>query len=208
MTDDELVAYLAGDAETLPAGPGSAQVERTRALLGDPDLWGEPDPDLEQRVIDAVIGSTPQVRRAPRHWLRNSLVAAAAAVVLAIGLAAVVSNHRDRPVQFAATLQGTELAPAATGSVTMTQTSSGWRIHLQASGLPRLDGGNYYQGWLKNDAGTLVPIGTFNQATDVTLWSGVPPTDYPSITITRQSATSGPASSGQKVLVGATHRTH
>jgi Anti-sigma-K factor rskA, C-terminal len=208
MTDDEMVAYLAGDAETLPAGADSSQVERTRALLGDPDLWAEPSPELEQRVIDAVLGGPRPVRRAPRHWLRNSLVAAAAAVVLAIGLATVISNDRSRPVEFAATLQGTELAPAATGSVTMTQTVSGWRIHLRASGLPRLDGGSYYQGWLKNDAGTLVPIGTFNQATDVTLWAGVPPSDYPTITITRQSATSGPASSGQKVLLGTTHRTH
>jgi hypothetical protein len=208
MTDDEIVAYLAGDADALPAGADSSQVERTRALLGDPDLWAEPSPDLEQRVVDAVLGGAPQVRRAPGNRLWYSLVAAAAAVVLAIGLATVISSHRGHPVEFAATLQGTELAPAATGSVTMTQTSSGWRIHLQASGLPRLDGGNYYQGWLKNDAGTLVPIGTFNQSTDVTLWSGVPPSDYPTITITRQSATSGPASSGQKVLVGTTHRRH
>ena len=90
----------------------------------------------------------------------------------------------------------------------MTKTSSGWRIHLQAAGLARLDNGAYYEAWLKNSAGTLVPIGTFNQGEDVTLWSGVPPTDYPSITVTRQSADAGPASSGQKVLVGTSHRTH
>jgi hypothetical protein len=215
MTDDELVAYLAGATDSLPADADVARVQRTHELLGEPALWAEPSPDLEQRVIAAVLGDRPAVaipigrtRRSPRRWVRNSLVAAAAAAVLAIGGVAIVNGQRDQPMQFAATLQGTELAPAATGSVTMTKTASGWRIHLQAKGLPRLDGGSYYQGWLKNAAGTLVPIGTFNQGDDVTLWSGVPPTDFPTLTITRQQASAGPASSGQKVLGGATHRTH
>jgi hypothetical protein len=119
----------------------------------------------------------------------------------------VVTTQRDHPVEFAAALHGTELAPTASGSVTMTQTSSGWRIHLKATGLPRLDGGRYYQGWLKDAAGTLVPIGTFNEPADVTLWAGVPPSSYPTITVTRQEASSGPASSGQKVLLGTSHRT-
>ena len=216
MSDDDVVAYLVGDADRLPADPDAARVERTRALLDDPDLWAEPAPELEQRVIDAALAArnlerqepAPHERRTSRPWLRNSVIAAAAAVLLAVGLGAVVSSQRSHPMEYAATLQGTELAPTATGSVTMTKTSSGWRIHLQATGLPRLDNGRYYQGWLKDDAGTLVPIGTFNQATDVTLWSGVPPSDFPSITITRQTASGGPASSGQKVLVGTTHRVH
>ena len=207
MTDDELVAYLAGDADLSPAEPDSSRVERTRALLDDPGLWVEPSPDLEQRVLDAVL-EAPSPRRTSRHWVRNSLIAAAAAVLLVVGVGTVITSHRGHAMEFAATLQGTELAPTATGSVTMTKTTSGWRIHLRASGLPRLDGGRYYQGWLKDDAGTLVPIGTFNQATDVTLWSGVPPSDFPTITVTRQDAGAGPASSGQKVLVGTSHRVH
>jgi hypothetical protein len=210
MTDDELVAYLAGDADRSPDGPDgpdSARVERARALLDDPGLWAEPSADLEQRVLDAVF-MAPLPRRTPRHWIRNSLLAAAAAVILVVGVGAVITSRHSHAVEFAATLQGTELVPTASGSATMTQTSSGWRIHLKANGLPRLDGGRYYQGWLKDDAGRLVPIGTFNQATDVTLWSGVPPSDFPTITVTRQDAGAGPASSGQKVLVGEAHRVH
>ena len=128
-------------------------------------------------------------------------------MILAVGVGAVVSTQRDRPVEYAAALQGTALAPTAKGSVTLTKTTSGWRIHLHATGLPRLDGASYYQGWLKDAAGTLVPVGTFNQADDVTLWSGVPPSSFPTITVTRQQASGGPASSGQKVLVGTSHRT-
>jgi hypothetical protein len=40
------------------------------------------------------------------------------------------------------------------------------------------------------------------------LWSGVAPDRYPGITVTRQEAAAGPASSGQRVLVGTSHRTH
>src|SRR3954452_15191272 len=155
MTDDEVVAYLSGDSDSLPASVDSGRVERTQALLGEPALWVEPSPDLAQRVVDAVNGAgrPTVVRRLPRRWMRTTLLAAAAAVILAVGLATVISTQRDRPVEFAAALQGTELAPAATGSVTMTQTASGWRIHITATGLPRLDGGRYYQGWLKDAAG-------------------------------------------------------
>jgi hypothetical protein len=51
-----------------------------------------------------------------------------------------------------------------------------------------------------------VPIGTFNQPDDVTLWAGVPPSSYPTLTVTRQLADGNQASSGQVVLEGTTHR--
>jgi hypothetical protein len=201
MTDDDVVAYLAGESDTPPRTADPARLERSRALLADHAMWVEPSPDLEQRIIDAVAPGRP------RHWVRNALLGAAAAVILAVGVATAVTMQRERPVEFAAALQGTELAPAATGTVTLTQTPSGWRIHLQATGLPRLDDGSYYQGWLKDAAGTLVPIGTFNRPDNVTLWAGVPPSSYPTVTVTRQQAIGGPDSSGQKVLVGTSHRT-
>jgi hypothetical protein len=228
MTDDDVLAYLMGDTDITPATADSARLEQARELLAQPALWVEPNPDLQQRVVAAVTAaattSNPNVgvvdhggtqgialgrRRRPR-WIRNTILAVAAAVLLGVGVgvAALSSGHPRRPMEYAASLSGTPLAPGAGGSVTLTKTGSGWRIHLTATGLPRLDNGRYYQGWLKNAAGILVPIGTFNQATDVTLWAGVPPNDYPTITITRQQAGGGPASSGQKVLTGLSHRTH
>jgi len=101
-----------------------------------------------------------------------------------------------------AALAPTDLAPGADGGATLTKTSSGWRIELDAAGLPRLDSGRFYEAWLKNDAGALVPIGTFNEGQNVTLWAGVSPVDFPTLTVTREEADGDQASSGEKVLVG------
>ena len=103
-------------------------------------------------------------------------------------------------------MTGTELAAGASGSATLTQTAGGWRIRLRATGLPRRDNGEYYEAWLKSTDGTLVPIGTFYEPRDVTLWSGVAPTGYPTITVTQQRADAGAASSKRVVLTGTTHR--
>jgi hypothetical protein len=99
-------------------------------------------------------------------------------------------------------LNPTELVPDAKGDASLTKTNSGWRIELDATGLPRLDNGQFYQAWLRNAAGTLVPIGTFNEGQDVVLWAGVSPIDFPTLTITREAADGEQASSGQRVLVG------
>jgi hypothetical protein len=56
---------------------------------------------------------------------------------------------------------------------------------------------------LKNAAGTLVPIGTFSSSDGhVTLWSGVSPKDFPTITVTIESPDNDQESSGRRVLVG------
>jgi hypothetical protein len=59
-----------------------------------------------------------------------------------------------------------------------------------------------YEAWLRNRAGVLVPIGTFNEGRRVTLWAGVSPKEFPTLTVTRERADGAQASSGQKVLVG------
>ena len=112
------------------------------------------------------------------------------------------SGPTTRPRASSAALAPTDLAPGADGGATLTKTSSGWRIELDATGLPRLDAGRFYEAWLKNDAGTLVPIGTFNEGQNVTLWAGVSPVDFPTLTVTREEADGDQASSGEKVLVG------
>jgi hypothetical protein len=68
--------------------------------------------------------------------------------------------------------------------------------------LPRCDGGRFYEAWLKNAAGVLVPVGTFNDGRRVTLWAGVSPTAFTTLTVTRERADGDQASSGIKVLVG------
>ena len=87
-------------------------------------------------------------------------------------------------------------------NATLTKTASGWQIELDASGLPRLDDGRFYEAWLKNGAGVLVPIGTFNEGHEVTLWAGVSPKEFTTLTVTRERADGDQTSSGEKVLVG------
>ena len=136
-------------------------------------------------------------RLAPHRRLRGGR----AVVALAIGLACSVRAPQV-PEQFRAALAPTALLPDASGEATLTKTSSGWRIELDATGLPRLENGRYYQAWLRNTAGVLVPIGTFNEGRKVTLWAGVSPTDFTTLSITREGADGDQSSSGEKVLVG------
>jgi hypothetical protein len=177
-----------------------AEIERVQRVLADPAVWAAPSPDLQERVVAAVAKEVGTGRRLRR--IRYSVVAVAAAGVLAVSVAVGLQVTRDEPVQFAASLTGTRLAPDATANVTLTKTDSGWKIELHATGLPRRTDGEFYQGWLKGDAGLLVPIGTFNEGTDVTLWSGVGPSTFPTLTITEEVADGNQASSGQVVLTG------
>ena len=77
------------------------------------------------------------------------------------------------------------------------------RIELKVTGLSRR--GNqqdYYEAWLKNATGILVPVGTFNQGPSITLWAGVSPVDVPTLTVTEQQVGRSQASSGKGVLTG------
>lgn len=139
-------------------------------------------------------------RRQPRRLALAGAIAAAAVAAVAVGVAVLGSS--SSATRFRAALAPTGLVPGAKGQATLTKTSSGWRIRLDGAGLPRLADGRYYEAWLKNRAGVLVPIGTFNEGSHVTLWAGVPPTDFSTMTITRERADGDQSSSGEKVLVG------
>ncbi len=131
-----------------------------------------------------------------------ALIGVAAAAVAAVAIGAAVFGSGGSADRFYAALAPTGLVPGASGEATLTRTSSGWRIELDATGLPRLDGGRFYQAWLRNSAGVLVPIGTFNESRDVTLWAGVSPEDFATLTVTRERADDDQTSSGERVLVG------
>ncbi len=214
-SDDERIAYLAGEAvESLPPAE-RASLDELRMLLRATETWEEPDPGLEDRVVQAIeheAASQPRSAATPRRrpWrlhgvLRRPLygfAAIAAVAAVAIVIAVTSGNNGPAPLHFAMVVSGTPLAPDAHGSATLTKMTTGWEIKLSATGLPRLDNGRYYQAWLKNAAGILVPVGTFNDARSVTLWSGVPVTQYRTLTVTQQQAGGSPASSGRRVLIG------
>jgi hypothetical protein len=142
----------------------------------------------------------PRRRPAPRRLVLVGAAAAVSALALGIGLAVFGSGTSGE--RFEAALGPTDLVPGAKGEATLTETTSGWRIELRATGLPRLADGRFYEAWLRNPAGVLVPVGTFNEGRRVTLWAGVSPKEFPTLTVTRERADGAQASSGQKVLVG------
>ena len=142
--------------------------------------------------------------RSVSRWRQPVLIgaAAAAAVVVAVAVGLGVFGSSTSGERFHASLAATGLAPGAGGDATLTKTTSGWRIELDATGLPRLDNGRFYEAWLKNPAGVLVPVGTFNEGRKVTLWAGVSPKTFTALSVTREEADGSQASSGRKVLVG------
>ena len=153
-------------------------------------------------VLRARVEAQRRTRRMSRPGRLVLIGAAAATAVAALAIGLTVFGSGTSPEQFRAALAPTDLAPGATGDATLTKTSSGWRIELEAAGLPRRDGGRFYEAWLRNPAGVLVPVGTFNDGRKVTLWAGVRPTDFMTLTITRERADGDQGSSGEKVLVG------
>jgi hypothetical protein len=150
--------------------------------------------------LRARVDAQRQTRHA-RGRLRLAVAGVAAAVAAAaVGL--IASGQGGSPERFRGALVGTPSAHGASGEATLTRTSSGWRVELDASGLPRLDRGRFYEAWLRNRAGVLVPVGTFNGGKKVTLWAGVSPAAFRSFTVTRERADGDQGSSGEKVLIG------
>ena len=231
-SDNDRIAYLSGEAVASLTPQERAELDELRTLLATPSTWEEPDPALEDRVVSAIAeearnqrrgATTPELpadantqrNRRPAIALRSLFrrpafalgafaTAAAAAVIVVLAL----SNNSATPLRFAMVVTGTPLAPYAHGSATATKTTSGWEIQLSASGLPHIANGRYYQAWLKNAAGILVPVGTFNDARQVTLWSGVPVTQFRTLTVTLQQANGDQASSGRRVLSGTIQPAH
>lgn len=211
------------EAELAALADGSLAPERRAAL----EARVESSPELAERLaeqrravalaqdaaaqVEAPAGLRARIeaqRGARRARARRGLVVlgATGAAALAVAIGLTVFRSGASPERFHVALAATALAPGARGDATLTRTSSGWRIELDARGLPRLAGGRFYEAWLRNSAGVLVPIGTFNEGRKVTLWAGVSPTDFPTLTVTRERADGAQASSGAKVLVGTATR--
>ena len=195
--EDRVVAAIAAEVARAPGeeatGAPAEDAARAAAAQGRP-----------------VVPLAP-VRPALARWrLRRPVFAlgglATVAAAIAVALVLALGGSSRAPLQFAMAVTGTPLAPGAHGSATLTKTESGWRIDLSARGLPHLQNGRYYQAWLKNPAGILVPVGTFNDALHVTLWSGAPVTQFRAFSVTVQQANGNPVSSGRRVLVGIAHQ--
>jgi hypothetical protein len=218
--DDERVAYLAGEEGVEVDDVTRADLDELMALLGDETVWAEPGEQLESSIVAAIsaeaartpTGEAPAEIAKPRaarrkrtfSGTRAALTAAAAVVGLAaVGVVIARGGGDDASeASFDVDLEGTELSVGASGSARLSRTVSGWQIELDATGLPRLDDGRFYQAWLKDDNDVLVAVGTFNEPDDVVLWAGVSPELFRTLTVTEEAADGDQASSGRRVLVG------
>ena len=198
LAPEQRVALEARVAESSELADRLAEQQRAIALTRSAAEGVEAPAALRAR-IEAQRRS--RRGRAPRRLVLAGAVTTAA-LVAAVAVAVSMLGSGTSAESFHAALAPTGLAPGATGEATLTKTTSGWRIELDASGLPRLDGGRFYEAWLRNAAGVLVPVGTFNEGMRVTLWAGVSPKDFTTLTITREQADGDQTSSGEKVLVG------
>ena len=224
MTDDNArLTHLMGDRSSELDASERRSLDELADLLADRAVWAVPPDDLEASVVDAIVAEaalapsldTPLsqsmsrarlepvdlAERRDRRWRRALPAALAARAAVFVGVLALVLPGDDGNLRLDVALSAVG-APGPSGAATLERTDAGWEVELQVKGLPRLDNGRYYQAWLRNREGILVPLGSFNEGGRVTLWSGVSPLDYPDVTITVEAADGNQNSSGIRVLAG------
>jgi hypothetical protein len=180
------------------------------ALLADRSLWDVPSDDLGDRVVRAIesetepspLGAVPQRRRS---WRSAVLGAAAAILLIFVGLVAFSALDSSSVGEvLAVDLVPTGLIDDVEGSIEMTEFPSGLRIDFEAVGLPRRDGGNYYEGWVRTSDDRLVSVGSFHSGAEVVLWAGVDLDQVVVFTVTMEQmvepTSPEQATSGQIVL--------
>lgn len=202
---DERAEYLASPSGAEP--DDKEYLDLVRDILSEEATWSEPPPEVADQLIAAlgaesgpgeVVSIEPE-RRAP--MVASVVVGAAAVILLIAGLLGFLAPSDEQVVA----IHGTDLQPAASGRVEIRESDAGWWIRLQVEDLPAAAAGTYYEGWVWNDEGEGVSIGTFHLRggdEPVVLWSGVNPNDYPSIWVTLENEDGDPAASDQVVMRG------
>ena len=176
--------------------------------MADGSTGSSPMPDSEDAVVSAIASETgahvDQVamgrRRRTRRLYAIGGAAAAASWSWRWWRSGISAGRTTQGRQLAASLAPTQLAPAATGRATLTQTDSWawsstrsppparWRPLLpgvapQRRGGPRVDR-------------------FVNEPEDVVLWAGVTPVEFRTLSVTEEVADGDPGSSGRRVLEG------
>lgn len=200
---EDRTEYLATGSGGKPAD--AERLDMIRAILADEAVWSEPPPEVGVAISDALASVIEPAQIATarrRRWPWVAGVAAAALIAVVIGLTGTLG---DRSGEIVVAIEGTELASDATAEATMRPTGDGWWIRLEVAELEAAPVGTYYEGWVWSDRGDGVSIGTFHfrgGGDSVVLWSGVDPTDYPSIWVTLEDEDGDPSASDQVVLRG------
>ena len=204
-----------GDGEHVDAET-RAMLERFGTSLRSAAVWEDLPDGLEDRVlaeVDALRtgardGGNDKVAAAPvpsatnraeggrRHrtlsrWAPGLALAAAAIVAFAAG-ALFTGDEDGRSLEPIADieLRPTELGAGATADGTVADAGAGYSINIDVSGLPPAPEGEYYEGWLHDEAtGDWVSVGTFHMRGGdgrVVLWAGVPIARYAELVVTSE----------------------
>lgn len=210
--------------ETGPTDDGPFADESLAGLLGDPSVWTDADPALEDLIVAAITAEaaarpdltadtglveSPRDSKvvpisASRRWFGPAVAGVAAALTLLVGGLILTSGDDDEPGGLEVALAPTDFAPEAEALARVAETPLGTRIILDVSGLPPAEPGTYYEAWMRVDAEVGVSAGTFHLRGgdgEIELWSGVLAEDYPLLTVTVQDEGQA-ASSGVVVLRG------
>lgn len=208
---------MTGDQTRMDDDFGGLETLLTERALWEESLWIDPNPDLEQRIVATiaaerrvVVPFAAPLQRRHSPWpgrLVAALIGAAAAAAIVVAARPSTNSGEAQRADVVVAMLGTELAPTVVGAAELTVERSGVRVYLTVPGLARRDGDQFYEGWLKNCAGTkLVPIGTFHELDDAAGWAGVALAEYPILTITREVAAApkdaAQGSSGEVVVSG------
>jgi anti-sigma-K factor RskA len=162
---------------------------------------GGPPPELKEWVLARARNE----RRYPRvgKW-KIWLPAAAALLVVAIVGFGVFRMASEQSGGLA--LSATDAAPQAGGELRGERIGDNLRIELEAWGLPKPKGGEYYEMWYAKEGGGRVSCGTFAATPDgrasVSMSAPVSAVAYPEIEITQEPDDGDPGSSGKVVLRG------
>ncbi len=143
-----------------------AEVERlratTRALAAlDRQSWrpSAPPPLDDDRAM--TLRPPARDRRRRRSW---RLGVAGATAVAAVALAFVITRGEDRPGATTLALHGLAGVPGR-ASLTI----AGAQAELRGSGMPPSGAHDYYEAWLGDARGRMVPMGTFRVRRDGTV---------------------------------------
>lgn len=187
-------------------GSTDLELEKLRRVLDDRATWASPPPSVADDLFAQIRAEREEALRSTSWWRRRGWIRVAfgVAAALAIGLVASTFVASD-PDRAEINLTGTELEPSAIGVAAIESTATGWSIRLELADLPAADPGYYYEGWVWNDQGEGVSIGTFHLrggVEPIQLWAGVDVEAYPWIWITLQQEGAGAAVSDQVVMRG------
>jgi anti-sigma-K factor RskA len=162
---------------------------------------GSPPPELKDWVL-ARAKNEPRHRQARGRRLWLPVAAALLAVaVLGLGVLRMVSDNSD-----GLALTATSAAPRAGGELRGEQIGDNLKVELEAWGLPKLEGGEYYEMWYAKEGGERISCGTFRAEpgahTTVSMSAPASAVAYPKIEVTLEPDDGNPGSSGEVVLKG------